>query len=92
MKVNDTTALTGSVNANVTGATLELHLKKPDGTVVDKTPTVTNALTGAWTSGKFAAGEIDIAGLWYVEVEVTYSGGAVQTFGPARWRVGDQIA
>lgn len=91
MKVNDTAPLTGKVNANITGATLELHFVKPDGSKISKTPTVTDPLTGAWRQ-TWAANEVNVAGLWYVEAQVTYSGGAIQTFGPVRWRVEDEIA
>lgn len=92
MKVHDTAPLTGKVNANITGATLELHFIKPDGVVVTKTPTVTDALTGAWRQ-TFGPNDVDVAGLWYVEAQVTYAGGAgVQTFGPTRWRIEDEIA
>lgn len=91
MKVHDTAPLTGKVNANITGAAVEIHLLKPTGVTLVKTPTITDALTGAWKV-TFGANDVDVAGLWYVEAQVTFSGGEIQTFGPTRWRVHDEIA
>ena len=84
-------ALTGTVNANLTGAAVELHLAKPDGTTLTAPAIVTDAATGAW-SYSWAAGDLAVTGAWKVEAQVTYSDGDVQTFGPQRFYVQQQIA
>ena len=74
---------------NLTGATIELHFKKPDRTVATLAATGTSegAVTGA------AWGDLlDQAGSWNVEVQVTYSDGTIQTFGPQTFSVYSQIA
>jgi len=77
-------ALTGTVNANLTGATVELHLLKPDGTTALTRDTgnglaVTAAATGAWAY-TWSAGDLDVDGLWSVELEALWAGGRRQTF------------
>lgn len=84
-------ALTGTVNADLTGATVEVHLRKPDGTTVTKPAAIIDAATGAW-SYSWALGDLTAAGVWECEAQVTYSGGTVQTFGPQRFVVQDQLA
>ena len=84
-------ALTGTVNATLTGATVEAHLRKPDGTTLTKPATVTDAATGAW-SYSWAVGDLQTPGVWEVEVQVTFSDATVQTFGPQRFVVAPQIA
>ena len=84
-------ALTGTVNANLTGAAVELHLRKPDGTTLTKTAQVTDPATGAW-SYAWQVGDLDAAGVWEVEAQVTYSDATVQTFGPQRFVVVPEIA
>lgn len=83
--------LTGTVNADLTGATVELHIRKPDQTVLTKAGIVTDAATGAW-SYTWATGDLGTPGVWTVEAQVTYSNERVQTFGPKTFRVGQQIA
>lgn len=78
--VGDTApALTGTVNANLAGATLLVNIARPDGTVFSHSATVTDATTGAW-SMQLAAGDLNQSGVYRVEVQVTFNGGAVQTF------------
>src|SRR4051812_18913787 len=90
--VGDTSpALTGSVNADVTGASIELHLKKPGGQVITKDATIVSATTGTWKC-EWAEGDIDEAGPWEVEAQVTFVGPKVQTFGPSSFYVRRQIA
>jgi hypothetical protein len=90
--VGDTApALTGSVNTDVTGATVELHIKKPGGEVLTKPAAIVTAATGAW-SYEWAADDIDEAGPWEVEAQVTFIGPKVQTFGPSSFYVRRQIA
>lgn len=84
----------GTTPASLVGAAVVLQLRKPDRTVVTPAPaaTVTDAAAGAW-SYTWATGEL-IAGTWEVEVQVTYAGGAVQTFpteAPARFVVRSEI-
>lgn len=83
--------LTGTVNANLTGATVTLHLRKPDATTLTKPATITAAATGAW-SYSWAVGDLDTPGVWEVEAQVTFSDTTVQTFGPQRFYVAPQIA
>lgn len=78
--VNDTPTLTGSVGTSVVGAALPaVHVKRPDGTVVNRNGTWADAATGAW-SVTLEAGDVDQVGFHYLEVQVTFAGGAVQTF------------
>lgn len=84
-------ALTGTVNANLTGANIAAHIRKPDATVVTKAATATAPLTGAW-SVTWTAGDLDQDGRWEVEVQVTFADTTVQTFGPTSFYVQKQIA
>jgi hypothetical protein len=78
--VGDTApALTGNVNVNLTGATVEVHVSRPGGTVFSRAGTVTGAATGAW-SLQLITGDLTEAGVYRVEVQVIFSGGAIQTF------------
>lgn len=88
---DDAPALTGTVNADLTGATVELHLLKPDRTVLTVAADVTDEAGGAW-SYAWADGDLDQSGGWQVEAQVTFSSGRVQTFGPERFNVDPQIA
>jgi hypothetical protein len=85
------TCTSNGVAANITGATLALHLKKPSGTVVTKAGTIVSGPAGTWTY-QWLANDLDESGVWWVENQVTYSGGAIQTFGPSAFPVVDQIA
>lgn len=100
--VGDTSpALTGTAStkaasgvatpANLTGATVVLHIHKPRRTLLTKSATIVDATAGKWTS-QWLAGELSVAGQWVVEAQVTFSNGSVQTFGPATFYVADQIA
>ena len=93
---NDTApTLEMSVNANLTGATVVAHFRKPDGTLVDKAVTVgpvdpdapSSALTMPWETGDLA-----LTSRHLVEVQVTYSDGKIQTFGPAVVNVKSELA
>lgn len=82
----------GGTPASLVGATCVLNLRKPDRTVITRPATVTDAAAGAW-SYTWATGEL-VAGTWEVEVQVTYAGGAIQTFpteAPARFVVRSEI-
>jgi hypothetical protein len=84
-------ALTGTVNANLTGASIAAHIRKPDLTVVTKAATATAPLTGAW-SVTWTTGDLNQVGGWDVEVQVTFADTTIQTFGPTAFYVQDQIA
>lgn len=77
--------------ANITGATLALHFRKPSGATVTKAGVIVNGTAGTW-SYTWVAGDLDEAGPWWVEVQVTYSGGRIQTFGPSSFAVTLQYA
>lgn len=83
--------LTGSVNANLTGATVTLHLRKPGQDVLTKAATITDPAAGEWSCA-WAPGDLDEPGTWRLEAQVTFSGNTVQTFGPATFKVTEQIA
>lgn len=86
------TELNGVVTvANITGATLALHIKKPSGTVLTKVGTIVSGVAGTW-SYTWVAGDLDEAGVYEVENQVTYSNGRIQTFGPDKVAVQDQLA
>lgn len=73
---------------NLTGATVELHVQQPD-RVVLTIPATGNA-DGSWSAPWPAP--IAQSGAHDVEVQVTFSGGGIQTFGPSRFHVQRQIA
>ena len=89
-------ALTGQ--ATDAGAAVDLtpaascvvHIKRSDGRVISQAPTVAAGTTGAW-SLQWQADDL-IEGAYSVELEVTWSAGHVQTFGPVSFRVDPQIA
>lgn len=79
--VGDTApAITGTVSADLTNATVEVHVQRPDTTVFSRAGTVTSApAPGAW-SLTLIAGDLTLAGVYRVEVQVTFSNGKIQTF------------
>lgn len=95
--VGDRPTLTGSVGSNVTGATLVAHILRPDDTVVTRSCTITDSVTGAW-SCPTSAGDLNVEGDYFLEVEVTYAGGIPLTFAvdansrEVRFRVRKQYA
>ena len=103
-KVGDTRPpLAGQVQnngsgANMTNATAVLHIRRPDGTVLSVAGTWTDATTGSWAYlggpqlAGWAVGDLNVAGTWTVEVQVTYADTGVQTFGPEPFPVDNQIA
>ena len=84
------TVTSNGIGANITGATLQLKLKKPSGTVVVKTGTIVNGAAGTW-SYSWLAGDLDEDGTWRVQPRVTYSNGKPQTFPEAAFAVGKQF-
>lgn len=85
------TCTSNGVGANITGATLQLKLKKPSGVVVIKTGTIVSGPAGTW-SYSWASGDLDEDGTWWVQPRVTYSNGKPQTFPEAAFAVGKQFA
>lgn len=83
---------TGGAPVNLTGATIALHFRKPDGTVLTLPATADTPTTGGKVTGGAWGTGLDTAGGWTVEAQVTYSDGKIQTFGPKRFTVLPQIA
>lgn len=73
---------------DLTGATVKVHLRKPDRTVLvlDATADAQGRVVAAWPE------PLDQAGSWQAEVQVTYSDQGVQTFGPQSFVVSREIA
>jgi len=81
------TSSAGVVNG--TGAACVAHISRPDGTILSRAATV--SATGTF-SVTWQAGDLIVPGNHAIEVEVTFSAGAVQTFGPVTFYVQPQIA
>lgn len=97
--VADTTpALSGTCTNNgtavaITGATLEAHIQKPDGTVLTKSVSIISGPGGTWQAAAWVGGDLNVAGPYTAEVQVTFSGGAgIQTFPADPFYVSAQIA
>lgn len=87
--------LTGVVPANLTGATAQVHMRRPDGTSLSKTAVIAAFDAGSGTtswSAAWADGDLSASGWWVIELEVTFAGDKVQTFGPSTMYVQPQIA
>lgn len=84
-------ALAVSANLDLTGATVQLHIEKPDGTILSVVGNVTDAVNGL-VSYAWAPTDIDQIGVWAVEAQITFSNNQVQTVGPATFSVRPQIA
>jgi uncharacterized protein YfaS (alpha-2-macroglobulin family) len=68
------------VAINVTGAAIRLHMKDLSGTIkIDQAMTITNATLGL-VRYDWQVGDTDTVGTYYVEFQVTYSDGSVETF------------
>ena len=84
-------ATDGGVAVDLTPAlSCLVHVKRPDGTLISRAPTVAVGTTGAW-SLPWQETEL-IEGVFRAELEVTWSVGHVQTFGPAAFSVEPQLA
>jgi hypothetical protein len=80
LTVGDTApTLTGTVSADLTGSSIEVHIRKPDGTAVTRAGTIVSPSGGTWSLA-LVAGDLSLPGLHRIEVQVTFSGGAIQTF------------
>lgn len=88
------TCTSSTTPANLTGAAIELHLQPPNGAaVLTRTATIVDGTAGTWRY-TWQTGEL-VVGTWAVELQVTYSGGGVQTFPadrPAYFSVRAQLA
>lgn len=71
--------LTGTVNADLTSSTLAVHILRPDGSVISRAGAIVSGPAGTWSLAVIA-GDLTVLGLYYVELQVTFSGGAIQTF------------
>lgn len=92
------TVTSAGVGVNLsTAASVAVHVKRPDGTIINRAPVLANQTTtpGGWTL-TWQAGDLTVTGLYAVEVEVTWAGGRPQTFPPGvdnqYFRVNPQIA
>ena len=65
------------VAVDLTGATVNLRMRRPDKAILIRAATITDAPTGAW-SYTWQPGEL-IEGTWMVDVETTWGPGVVQT-------------
>lgn len=83
LTVADNTGLTGSVNADLTGATLAVHVKRPDGTVINRAGTIVDAAGGDW-SFDLVDGDLTVVGTYKIEIKVTFSNGEHQVYGTDR--------
>lgn len=90
--VGDTSpTLEGDVNASLVGASVQVHIRKPSGEQLSGAATVTDEVNGVWEY-VWPADALDEPGTWLCEAQVTFVGGAIQTFGPTTFRVQPQVA
>ena len=73
------TLLDNGTAVDLTGATVKLHYRISGGTVKTATMTVTDAVNGV-AEYQFGTGDLDAAGGFDYEVEVTDAGGKIATF------------
>ena len=83
--------LTGTLGIDLTSAAVEIHIRKPSGDTINSAVTVTDEATGAWQYD-WAADDLDEAGVWAVEAQVTFVTGAIQTSNQTTFRVKSQLA
>ena len=83
LTVEDNVTLTGSVNADMTGATLTAHVKRPDASVIVRGADIVDALEGDW-SFDVIDGDLTVPGNYKIEIAVVYSDGDHQIFGVDR--------
>ena len=97
-KVDDTEPpLTGTVTSSGTALdvtvaeAVDVHIHRPDGTVLNRPAVVTSPGTGAW-SFPWETGDLNTRGTYRVEVQITWPGGRPQTTPTVLFSVADQIA
>ncbi len=74
-KLTDTLTADGAA-LDLTGATVYLMIKKPDGTVVERTAVIVSASAGT-VAYQFVGTDVDVAGLAYLEWAITLGNGDV---------------
>lgn len=77
---------------DLTGATLVMYLRKPDGSVLTKTPTVTTTGTDGRMYYTAVSGDWDAAGPWAVQVKLTYSASLILKSSIGTFRVLESLA
>ena len=75
----EVTLLDNSAALDLTGATVSFNYRIAGGTVKTATMTLTDAVNGV-AEYEFGSGDLDAAGGFDYEVEVTDSGGKISTF------------
>lgn len=78
----------GNVPADLTGTTAVAHIEPPKGEKLQRPGIVGSDGT---VTVEWAEGDLSVAGVWRVEVEVVYASGEVQTFGAQSFSVREQI-
>ena len=72
----------------LTGATAVVHVRRPGGTTLIKAgPDVAFVAADRLAVVTWAAGDLNVPGVYEVEVQVTYSSGQIQTFAGATFSV-----
>lgn len=74
---------TGAVGVDVTGGSVEVHILRPDGTLLVRPATITTAATGAWSYTP-ADGELNVGGNYIIDAKATLADGGVATGDPQR--------
>lgn len=85
------TCTTAGAPAALAGATAEMHVRRADGTVINRPAVVASAAEGVVTM-EWEPGDLTVPGRYEVETQVTYTNGRVQTFGRSVFVVRRQIA
>lgn len=80
------------VPADLTGATVAVHVRRPDGGVINRAGVLSVTPTDGTVSLAWTTGDLTGVGAYLVEAQVTYSTGEVQTFGMPGFYVREQIA
>lgn len=73
-------ALSGTVSADLTGATPLVNILKPDGSLLSREADIVGDPTEGNWSMDWEDDDLDTIGQHLVEVEVTYASGKIQTF------------
>lgn len=82
LTVGDTPVLSGKINAATVGASAQVHIKPPTGSVVNRAATTLDDNGDGTSSWSLALidGDVAVVGEYQIEVEVTFSDSSVQTF------------
>jgi hypothetical protein len=96
--LSSTNPATGvTTTANLTGATVTMHVTRPDGTVITRTAgsaglAVSSATAPATIAYDPQTGDLTLEGVYKFEHEVLYANGKRQTFGDVREYVDGELA